>query len=252
MRGRTPFPIPFLPLILFACIFSYVGSLAPSFFKGINRTDSHPKSGEVATRSYTDQSDDPFSENPADDTRPRSIMVQTKFVQIGSGDDELGFDWILEKDASARNAARPQIDKLLKAMECDQRKTTEAMNDVAETEGKDRAVYNPKHFEIATIIMQKPSKGYHGPTKGSYVFIIEEYANEQAAKKRADEYINPGYRKRIADPDSLEKAGKSSVRCWGVSCENFAYLLTTHASSFANLEKKNRDLHKRLSAFLSN
>jgi hypothetical protein len=31
---------------------------------------------------------------------PRSIVVQTKFVEISSGTEDLGFDWLLESSAS--------------------------------------------------------------------------------------------------------------------------------------------------------
>jgi hypothetical protein len=145
---------------------------------------------------------------------------------------------------------KPDIPSLLGAIECDRRNMTESMQRVVDTETKDQMNYSPASSEMVPIVMRNPGNGYHGPTKGSYIFIVEEYQSEDAAEKRATEYINPGYTKRINNPDIDETNSKSSVRCWAVAEGKSAYLLTTHAAQFSALEALTHDIEKKLMAHL--
>jgi hypothetical protein len=62
--------------------------------------------------------------------------------------------------------------------------------------------------------MRNPGKGYHDPTKGTYILLLEEYPNEEEAAKRVAKYRNPGYPVRIANPDASGKERESSVMRW--------------------------------------
>ena len=139
---------------------------------------------------------------------------------------------------------------LLDAIECDRRTVAGNMQRVLDTEAKDRQNYKPVSFEAVPIRMRQAAKGYHGPTKGTYILIVEEYPTEQAAKRRAEEYATTELSKRISHPDVLEIEGKSSVRCWGISDGKFAYLLTTHAYMYDALEALNNDIKNKLTKHL--
>jgi hypothetical protein len=159
---------------------------------------------------------------------------------------------MLLPSCTERIETKPDImPALLDAIECDRRSMTESMQRVVDTENKDQENHSPASYELVPVVMRNPGKGYHGPTKGSYIFIVEEYPSEEAAARRAAEYLDPGYRQRIANPDSLEEEGKSSVRCWGIAEGKSAYLLTTHAVHFRALESLTHDIERKLTEHIS-
>ena len=58
--------------------------------QGVSSTESSGTPKEVETVNNTD----PFSPNFKPGREDKSIVIKTKFVEIGSGTEELGFDWI--------------------------------------------------------------------------------------------------------------------------------------------------------------
>lgn len=67
----------------------------------INEFGTHPDATRSTRRIKSPRNDaeDPFSDsyNPdaSDNARPRSIRVRTIFVEVGSSNEELGFDWVI-------------------------------------------------------------------------------------------------------------------------------------------------------------
>lgn len=253
MRGRMSFPVPFLPSIIVVSVFGYLSSLVPACFRKLDNDEPSLSSEATMPTAPDGKQYDPFANPPMDDPEDsrETVEITTKFVEISSGTEELEFDWIVAPFSSGQKQAGLDIPSLLDAIECDRRNLTESMQRVVDTETKDQLNYTPASFKMVPIVMRNPGKGYHGPTKGSYIFIVENYSSEEAAAKRASDYINPGYRERIAEPDSLEQEGKSSVRCWGIAKGKSAYLLTTHAFSFKALEKLTHDLERKLTTHLA-
>ncbi len=101
----------------------------------------------------------------------------------------------------------------------------------------DRSFYKPLSFENARIRSLKPLDGYGGPELGNYFLSIEVYSTPEDAQKRAEEYQDLN-RLVGATEDDRNVLGKKTVRCWGFSSAERAYLLTTHAAVFSALEKK--------------
>lgn len=64
------------------------------FFQGLGA-----ESGKEQEQIKNETSDvnfyDPFSDDPQSTERVPSVVAKTKFVEIGSGTEELGFDWIV-------------------------------------------------------------------------------------------------------------------------------------------------------------
>lgn len=141
------------------------------------------------------------------------------------------------------------IQPLLDAIECDRRDIVGNIQLVVDTEAKDRQNYKPLSAEVTPIRMRKPAQGYHGPTQGSYILVLEKYASEKDAERRALEYRGEWW-KRIPDPTVEEKEAKSSVRCWAIAEGAHVYLLTTHAVTFSALEAKTNDIKRKLTAYL--
>lgn len=91
-----PFPEPILPIALLAAIGAMI---VPACLKAIK---SHSTTSEKASQNTNVQNhpigyDDPFSEhyNPdLADQESEPVRVVTKFVEVGSGTEELSFDWI--------------------------------------------------------------------------------------------------------------------------------------------------------------
>lgn len=237
-------------MIIIATVIICFSALIRTGFQRMNHDQSRISEKDRALPGRSDEEYDPFAD-PTMEPPTGEVNITAKFVETGSGTEELGFDWIVTPFSLANESNSPDMPSLLDAIECDRRNMTESMQRVLNTEDKDRSNYDPVRFEAVPIVMRNPGKGYHGPTKGSYIFIMEEYSSEQAAEKRAAEYLNPGYTDRIKNPDSDEKNAKSSVRCWGVSKGKFTYLLTTHAAQFSALEALTHDLERKLTEHIS-
>lgn len=142
------------------------------------------------------------------------------------------------------------IPKLLEAIECEPRSIAGNMQRVADTEAKDQKNYKPISSEVLPIMMRESAKGYHGPTKGSYILVLERYATDQEAKQRAEEYMTAGWAERLAPADDLELLYKSSVRCWAISEGTDVYLLTTHAAMFSALEELDKGIRTKITKYL--
>lgn len=151
---------------------------------------------------------------------------------------------------SCSRQSASNIPKLLDALDCDKRSVVGNLQLAVETEAKDRGNYHPLSAEVIPIKMRKPIEGYHGPTQGSYIFIIEQYPDPAAAAKRVKEYRINGWDKRLPNPSREELDDKSSVRCWALADGNRAWLLTTHAAIFSALEDKTGNLKRKLLAYL--
>ena len=106
-----------------------------------------------------------------------------------------------------------------------------------ELEELDRSFYQPLSFESARIRSLKPLDAYGGPEFGNYFLSIEVYSTPEDAQKRAEEYRDLS---RLAEATEGDRnvLSKRTVRCWGFSSAERAYLLTTHAAMFSALEKK--------------
>jgi hypothetical protein len=106
-----------------------------------------------------------------------------------------------------------------------------------ELEELDRSFYKPLSFESARIRSLKPLDAYSGPELGNYFLLIEDYRTPEEAQKRADEYLDLS---RLVGATKYDKnaLSKRTVRCWGFSSAERAYLLTTHAAMFSALEAK--------------
>ena len=106
-----------------------------------------------------------------------------------------------------------------------------------ELEELDRSFYNPLSFESARIRSLKPLDAYGGPEHGNYFISIEVYSDSEQAQKRAEEYRDLSRLAEATDYDRNDLS-KRTVRCWGFSSKERAYLLTTHAAMFSALEEK--------------
>lgn len=92
MKGRMPFPDPIMPVLLVAVVITTVFSTCARYFQ--NRAAKEPRA-QIEEVTSEDRDYDPFSDEPQPDERVPSIVIKTKFVEIGSGTEELGFDWIV-------------------------------------------------------------------------------------------------------------------------------------------------------------
>jgi hypothetical protein len=106
-----------------------------------------------------------------------------------------------------------------------------------EMEELDRSFYKPLSVESARIRSLKPLDAYGGPELGNYFLSIEVYSNPEQAQKRAEEYRDLSRLEGATDYDRNDLS-KRTVRCWGFSSGERAYLLTTHAAMFSALEEK--------------
>jgi hypothetical protein len=157
---------------------------------------------------------------------------------------------LLVTSCSDRAETRTDIPKLLEAIQCERRSIVGDMQRVLDTETKDRKNYKPLSAETVPIRMREPAKGYHGPTQGSYIFIVERYSTEQAAKRRAEEYMSADWAKRLSSADDRELLYKSSVRCWAITEDTDVYLLTTAAAGFSALEDLTQGIRTKLTKHL--
>lgn len=100
MKGRMPFPIPFLPMVIVAVMASWVGS---KLLHSCGQERARELQKQIHSRKDTLQDEtlmaDPFSDDPEQRVRAAEaapVRITTKHVEIGSGAEELKFDWILE------------------------------------------------------------------------------------------------------------------------------------------------------------
>ncbi|MBK1884919.1 hypothetical protein JIN85_21090 [Luteolibacter pohnpeiensis] len=107
MKGRMPFPIPFLPMLVVAVLISAIIPTALT----LRRTYEQEDRNRVPSPPYeTPQGDlssaDPFSDSPsvaADASTTDQIQIEVKFVEYGSRSEELSFDWIVPFEQAALN-----------------------------------------------------------------------------------------------------------------------------------------------------
>lgn len=99
MRGKMPYPIPFLPMmvgaILMSVTFSSLMKLCTSREKAHG---SHVPSLPKHATNQDFSSVDPFSDVPG--VSALTPRITTKFVEIYSGTEELSFDWIIPFEQS--------------------------------------------------------------------------------------------------------------------------------------------------------
>ena len=104
MKSRIPFPLPILPIAVIAMVFAFILPLCMKKEESNNEETIH-----VERLPANDVQADPFSDSddPADtDSAAKSVVIKTKFVEITSGTEELGFDWIVPS-----NGALPDCDE---------------------------------------------------------------------------------------------------------------------------------------------
>lgn len=144
---------------------------------------------------------------------------------------------------------------LLTAIDCE-RLTTKPSEWLVKIEEADRSNYQPLSAQVIPIRMLKAGDdGYHEPFRGNFVLTIERHADPAAARMRAEEYHSSEWWKRLVVPndptrDNSTMVSKSSVRCWGTSHGDTAYLLTTHSSGCSTLEHKSHFIRSRLDGYL--
>ena len=93
MKGRMPFPDPITPMVLVAVAITALFSTCFRFLQ--NRASPEPKP-QIEETASGDEEYDPFTnEIPKRDNSVPGIAIKTKFVEIGSGTEELSFDWIV-------------------------------------------------------------------------------------------------------------------------------------------------------------
>ena len=104
MRGRMPFPIPFLPMIVVAILGA---SILPIILKMCSRHEkiksARPSSLSPQTMNHKLSSADPFSDIPIGTVpapRDDHVAIKVMFIECGSKTDELSFDWIVPFDHS--------------------------------------------------------------------------------------------------------------------------------------------------------
>jgi len=106
MRGRMPFPIPFLPALAVAIVIS---AILPTLLKMCGRLgqDDHDRGSSLPAETTNPDlsSEDPFSDQPgepATTSRTAEVAIKAKFVEYGSRTEELPFDWIVPFEESVR------------------------------------------------------------------------------------------------------------------------------------------------------
>lgn len=95
MTGRMPFPVPFLPAILVVMLTSWVGA---KLWSCSNPEPTGKLKEKVGVQPHAVQGD-PFPEGPGERARAAEatpVRITTKYVELGSGTEELKFDWIVE------------------------------------------------------------------------------------------------------------------------------------------------------------
>jgi hypothetical protein len=97
MRGRMPFPDPFLPMIIIAAGIGYLSSLLPACFKKLDGDESGLSLECMIPTARDGKHYDPFADPPMAEPKDsrETVKITTKFVEITSGTEELGFDWIV-------------------------------------------------------------------------------------------------------------------------------------------------------------
>ena len=95
-----PFPIPFLPMIVIALMASWVSSKLLNSC-GQERAREMQRQTHGSKDALQDETliADPFSDDPEQRARAAEaapVRITTKYVKIGSGTEELKFDWIVE------------------------------------------------------------------------------------------------------------------------------------------------------------
>ncbi len=101
MRGRMPYPIPFLPMIIVAILMS------DTFSSLMNLCGSREKAHGIHVPSLpknaTNQdfpSVDPFGDVADVSALTPRVRITTKFVEIYSGTEELSFNWLVPFEQS--------------------------------------------------------------------------------------------------------------------------------------------------------
>jgi predicted Abi (CAAX) family protease len=125
---------------------------------------------------------------------------------------------------------------------------TDESKDYFELENRDRTFYKPVSFEISRIRSLQKQDAYHGPTHGDYFLSIEVYNTPKEAQKRAEEYKDLSRLAGATDYDSNE-LNKKTVRCWGFSSGEIAYLLTTHAVMYSTMERESLTVMNGVKAY---
>ncbi len=87
--------MPFVPMLIVAFL---IAAIFPALLKMCSQKeidqDSHVPSVHEHTENHDLLIEDPFAEAPTYKRRTDEVRIKTKFVEIGSGSEELTFDWI--------------------------------------------------------------------------------------------------------------------------------------------------------------
>ena len=87
-----PFPDPILPIAIIAMVFALI---VPVCLKKEEPDDTGGRGDDAGENDLVSDCADPFSESydpEREDFAARSIVIETKFVEITTGTEELGFD----------------------------------------------------------------------------------------------------------------------------------------------------------------
>jgi hypothetical protein len=95
MRGRMPYPMPFIPMLIVAFL---IAAIFPTLLKMCRQQEIIQDSGDPSVPEQTENQnlliEDPFAEMPTYTQQTDKVRITTKFVEVGSGTEELAFDWI--------------------------------------------------------------------------------------------------------------------------------------------------------------
>jgi hypothetical protein len=94
-----PYPYPFLPITLFAIVATLVVPKCQHLLEQwMNRNEDERKNvSQSSTEALLVY--DPFSANPSPQPlgdAQKEVRIKAKYIYVGSGTEELGFDWIVE------------------------------------------------------------------------------------------------------------------------------------------------------------
>ena len=93
MKARMPFPDPILPIAVIAMIASVIISVLMNK-EDLNNEEANHVEEDLSLVNDSDPFSDSSDSEGADET-PVSVVVETKFIEVNSGTEELGFDWIM-------------------------------------------------------------------------------------------------------------------------------------------------------------
>lgn len=97
------FPIPCFPVLIVAVLGTCLFDFFHSCFQNTDRTESRVPAEENTPTDHGSESFDPFADPPMENPEPVSIKIRTKFVEAGSGTEELGIDWIVSPFGNKNN-----------------------------------------------------------------------------------------------------------------------------------------------------